>query len=101
MRKQKFVVPPGVSLHGDAATRFVNLASSFLSTIKIEKGNKKINAKSLLGLSSLDVSAGMTITITAEGNDEKNAVRTLVDFINKRCPENYSGCSVCCMYTED
>lgn len=101
MRKQKLVIPQGVSLHGDAATRFVNLAATFLSTIKIEKGNQKINAKSLLGLSSLDVSAGMTITITAEGTDEKNAIRTIADFISKKCPENYSGCSVCTMYLED
>jgi len=59
------------------AAMFVQTASKFNSTVKIEMENKKVNAKSLMCLISLGITEGSTIKLTAEGNDAELAVEEI------------------------
>lgn len=58
-------------------------ANKFASDIFVVKGNKKVNAKSIMGIMSLAVSRGTEITITAEGSDEEEAVEKLVELVSR------------------
>lgn len=70
-----------VGLHARPATFFIQKANEFKSTIWIEKDDRKVNAKSLLGVLSLGIVKGTTIAITADGGDEKEAIATLESLI--------------------
>ena len=71
-----------VGLHARPATFFIQKAHSYKSNIFIDKDDHKISAKSLLGVLSLGIVKGMTITISAEGPDEQEAVDGLAELIN-------------------
>ena len=71
-----------IGLHARPATFFIQKANSFKSGIWVEKDDRKVNAKSLLGVLSLGIAKGMTITIIADGIDEKAAVDALCDLID-------------------
>ena len=64
-------------LHNRQATYFVQKANEFESSISLESANRKMNAKSLLGIMSLSIVTGATVTITASGSDEVAAVEAL------------------------
>ena len=68
-------------LRARAAAIFVQTASKFQSLIIIEKGNKKINAKSIMGVLSLGVVQGENIHISADGADEKEALKALQELV--------------------
>ena len=70
-----------IGLHARPATFFIQKANTFQSSIWIEKDERKVNAKSLLGVLSLGIAKGMTISIIADGKDESNAIDGLVDLI--------------------
>ena len=76
------VVQNEVGLHARPATFFIQKANSYSSSIWIEKDDRKVNAKSLLGVLSMGIAKGMTITIVADGADEANAVEGLSDLID-------------------
>jgi phosphocarrier protein len=61
-------------LHARPATFFIHKANSYKSTIWVEKDDRRVNAKSLLGVLSLGVAKGMTITLIADGSDEQDAL---------------------------
>ena len=71
-----------VGLHARPATFFVQKANSYKSSIWIEKEDCRVNAKSLLGVLSLGISKGTTITLIADGVDESVAVDGLAELIN-------------------
>ncbi len=66
-----------VGLHARPATFFIQKTNEFKSTIWIEKDDRRVNAKSLLGVLSLGIVGGTTITVTADGPDEEKAVEAL------------------------
>ena len=68
-------------LHARPATFFIQKANEFKSSIWVEKDERKVNAKSLLGVLSLGITKGTIITIIADGVDEEEAVVTLVNLI--------------------
>jgi len=68
-------------LYARPAALFVQTAGKFASNIWIIKGDKKVNAKSIMGLMSLSVSQGTEVAIAAEGEDEHLAVKELADLI--------------------
>lgn len=68
-------------LHARPAALFVQTAGKFTSNIWIEKGDKRVNAKSIMGLMSLAVSSGTNVKIGAEGEDEQIALKELVELI--------------------
>ena len=70
-----------VGLHARPATFFIQKANEFKSAIWVEKGDRRINAKSLLGILSLGIIKGTEIRITADGVDEEVAVSSLVNLV--------------------
>ena len=70
-----------VGLHARPATFFIQKANEFKSSIWVEKDERKVNAKSLLGVLSLGITKGTAINIIADGSDETEAVETLVELI--------------------
>ena len=70
-----------VGLYARPATFFIQKANEYKSTIMVEKEERKVNAKSLLGVRSLGITRGTIITISAEGSDEEEAVNALCDLI--------------------
>ena len=70
-----------VGLHARPATFFIQKANTYKSSIWVEKEDRKVSAKSLLGVLSLGVAKGMTITLIADGQDENAAVAGLVELI--------------------
>lgn len=70
-----------VGLHARPATFFIQKANEFRSTIWVEKDERRVNAKSLLGVLSLGIVGGTTIKIIADGSDESAAVDSLVRLI--------------------
>ncbi len=77
MFSKKVVVRCQSGLHNQQATYFVQKANEFESSIYVESDNRKMNAKSLLGIMSLGIVSGATITLTATGADEEAAVNAL------------------------
>ena len=71
-----------VGLHARPATFFIQKANEFKSGIWVEKDERKVNAKSLLGVLSLGIAKGTNVIISADGSDEEEAVAALVDLIN-------------------
>ncbi|MBE7016172.1 MAG: HPr family phosphocarrier protein [Ruminococcaceae bacterium] len=70
-----------VGLHARPATFFIQKANEFKSSIWVEKEERKVNAKSLLGVLSLGIVKGTKINLIADGQDEEEAVVTLVNLI--------------------
>ncbi|MFP3323825.1 HPr family phosphocarrier protein [Planococcus sp. SIMBA_160] len=70
-------------LQARQAALFVQEANRYSSDVYLEKGNKKVNAKSIMGIMSLAVSKGTNVTISADGADEEAAVDALAQLIDK------------------
>ena len=71
-----------VGLHARPATFFIQKANSYKASIWIEKEDRRVNAKSLLGVLSMGIVKGTVITIIADGEDEFEAVEGLEHLIN-------------------
>ena len=71
-----------VGLHARPATFFIQKANQYKSTIWVEKDERRVNAKSLLGVLSLGITQDMTVTLIADGADEEDAVTGLVELID-------------------
>lgn len=76
-----------VGLHARPATFFIQKANEFKSVIWVEKEDRRVNAKSLLGVLSLGIVKGTTINIIADGSDEAQAVETLAELIDREFEE--------------
>ena len=71
------VIQNTVGLHARPATFFIQKANSYKSSIWVEKDDRRVNAKSLLGVLSLGIVKGMSITLVADGVDEEDAIEGL------------------------
>ena len=81
MFSKEVTVNNQVGLYARPATFFIQKANEFRSTIMVEKENRKVNAKSLLGVLSLGIVKGTTVNLVADGSDEKEALNTLAALI--------------------
>ena len=77
MVDKEIVVKCESGLHNRQATYFVQKANEFESSIWLESGSRKMNAKSLLGIMSLGIITGATVTLSADGADAQAAVDAL------------------------
>ena len=82
MYMQQSIVKCESGLYNRQATYFIQKANEFKSSIWIEKDERRVNAKSLLGVLSLGIVKGSTITLVADGADEQEAIDTLTALIN-------------------
>lgn len=81
MYMKEAVVNNQVGLHARPATFFIQKANEYKSSIWVEKDERRVNAKSLLGVLSLGIVKGTAINLIADGADEKEAVDALVELI--------------------
>lgn len=81
MTRKDVTIQNEKGLHARPATLFIQKANYFRSSVWVENGDRKANAKSLLGVLSLAVSKGDVITLSAEGSDEADAVAGLSQLI--------------------
>ena len=81
MCAKEVMVQNQVGLHARPATFFIQKANEFKSSIWVEKEERRVNAKSLLGGLSLGIVGGTTIKIIADGADEQEAVDNLIELV--------------------
>ena len=81
MYEKKATIMKQVGLHARPATFLIQKANEFKCSIWIEKDERRVNAKSLLGVLSLGVAQGTVISVIADGSDETEAVDTLCELI--------------------
>ena len=81
MYVKEVMVQNQVGLHARPATVFIQKANEFKSSIWVEKEERRVNAKSLLGVLSLGIVGGTTIKVMADGSDEEAAVESLVKLV--------------------
>lgn len=81
MISKDVTIKNNVGLHARPATFFIQKANSYKSSIWVEREDRRVNAKSLLGVLSLGIVKDMTITLLADGPDEKDAVEGLAALI--------------------
>ena len=79
--KKDVLVQNQVGLHARPATSFIQKANEFKSSIWVEKDERRVNAKSLLGVLSLGIVGGTSIDIIADGSDEQEAVDSRVALV--------------------
>ena len=77
MFSKEIIVRCESGLHNKQATYFVQKANEFASSIWVESGNRKMNAKSLLGIMSLGIVTGAIVVLTADGPDAEAAIAAL------------------------
>ena len=83
MYSKEITITNQVGLYARPATFFIQKANEFRSTVMVEKDERKVNAKSLLGVLSMAIPTGSEVTLTAEGPDEEDAVKTLSAMLEK------------------
>ena len=81
MVRKDVTITNNIGLHARPATFFIQKANCFKSSIWVEKDERRVNAKSLLGVLSLGIVKGTTITLIADGSDEKEAVEALAQLV--------------------
>ena len=87
MRTRTITTTNDVGLHARPATFFIQRANEFKSSIWIERDDRKVNAKSLLGVLSLGIVKGSAFNIIADGADEEAAVEALEELVTKEIKE--------------
>ena len=84
MKSREVLINNASGLHARPATFFIQKANCYKSSIWVEKDDRKVNAKSLLGVLSL----GMTVTLYADGQDEDAALEGLASLVGSGFSEN-------------
>ena len=87
MVSSEVAVQNSVGLLARPETFIIQRANEFKSSIWVEIDDRRVNAKSLLGVLSLGIVKGTTLTIIADGSDEEEAVKTLVELIESNFSE--------------
>ena len=83
MEKRDFHIIAQTGIHARPATLLVQAASKFGSDVNLEYNGKSVNLKSIMGVMSLGVGQNADVTITAEGDDEKDALDAIADTMKK------------------
>ena len=87
MTEQKITIMNRAGIHARPAAVIVETAKNYKSTIHLEKGSLKINAKSILGIMTLGAGYGNEIKIIAQGEDEEKAITALVRLFESKFEE--------------
>lgn len=87
MTEQTTTIKNKTGIHARPASVFVQTAAKFKSKVQIAAKGKKVDAKSILMIMSMGLSNGTEITISADGADEAEAVKTLVDLVDSKFGE--------------
>ncbi len=82
MISRNVTIQNSIGLHARPATFFIQKANSYNCSVWIEKEDRRVNAKSLLGVLSLGIVKGTTVTLIADGSDENSAIEGLSELID-------------------
>ncbi|MEA2101677.1 MAG: HPr family phosphocarrier protein [Thermodesulfobacteriota bacterium] len=82
MLQETVMIKNELGLHARAAAMFAKKASGFSSNIRVTKDHTPVDAKSIMELLTIAAARGSKITISANGMDEKEAIRSLVSLVN-------------------
>ena len=82
MISRNITIQNNVGLHARPATFFIQKANSYMSSTWVEKDDRRVNAKSLLGVLSLGIAKGMSVTLMADGQSEEAALNGLCELID-------------------
>ena len=83
MEKREFTITSETGIHARPATILVQAASKFASDVTLSYEGKSVNLKSIMGVMSLGVGQNAEVTISAEGDDEKDAIAAIEDTMKK------------------
>lgn len=83
MKSFKYVIKEAVGIHARPASLLTKEAASFSSSVLIESGGKRADAKRLLALMALGIKCGQEVTFLIEGGDEDTAAESLENFCNR------------------
>ena len=92
MTSRAVLISNALGLHARAAARFVRLAGTFRAQINVDRGGRTIDGKSIMGLLLLAAARGTSITISADGPDEGDAVAALTALVERGFDEE-AACS--------
>ena len=81
MTSQQVTVVNQLGMHARAAAKFVHLATRFQARVRVARDRREMDGKSIMGILLLAAARGSTITISAEGSDERDAVDALVALV--------------------
>jgi len=87
MIQQSATIINKLGLHARAAAKFVNVANKYQSEIKVSRGDRNVNGKSIMGIMMLAASKGTEILISINGEDEEDALSALQSLIQNRFDE--------------
>jgi phosphocarrier protein HPr len=87
MTVRETVVNNGVGLFARPATFFIQKANEFKCSVWVEKDERRVNAKSLLGVLSMGIMDGSAISLIADGVDEAEALEALNELVSKKSAE--------------
>jgi phosphocarrier protein HPr len=87
MIERELTIINRLGMHARAAAKFVSLASQFQSEIELERGGRRVNGKSIMGVMMLAASRGSTVRLLAQGDDEQPAIEALTELIESRFGE--------------
>jgi phosphocarrier protein HPr len=81
MTSQEVTVVNQLGMHARAAAKFVHLATRYQARVKVTRDRRVMDGKSIMGILLLAAARGSTITISADGADERDAVAALVALV--------------------
>jgi len=81
MTSQAVTVVNQLGMHARAAAKFVHLAARFDARVRVARDRREMDGKSIMGILLLAAARGSTITISADGTDERDAVDALVALV--------------------
>ena len=84
MIKKPITIQLSTGLEARPVAQLVQVASQFNSEIYVEIGRKKVNAKSIMGMMSLGLDAGESVTVSVEGEDEEEAMKSIEAYLSDR-----------------
>lgn len=87
MIEKEFLIKNEIGLHARPAAKFVQISNQFDAEVNVEKGNKIVNGKSIMGVMALGASKGEKIRIIITGDDEEEAMNEITYFIEEVLPK--------------
>ena len=87
MIRQSITIQLPSGLEARPVALLVQVASQYESSIYVESNEKKVNAKSIMGMMTLGLSAGEEVVVLADGNDEKEAIENIEKYLSSSDPQ--------------
>ena len=91
MTSRSVTVVNQLGMHARAAAKFVHLAGRFAAHVRVARDQREMDGKSIMGILLLAAARGMTITISADGPDERDAIEALIGLVASGFGEDACG----------